>query len=264
MAAVRYITQVDAILRVREMTHTENSYHATDAELGRWLDQGARRLYDILTEGRGQEYYRDEVNVTLAAGTNVYDLPEDFYECLLVYAHESTTTTGGLAPVTVGDGTKYQLRPFELHGLVPLKNTSETGGLSHVSQLRYRLKGQQGTADVADLDQVEIWPTPTVAKIISLIYLPKPTLTSTGEGIGPAYLAPGATAEWLVFYGAEYVAQKRQEDASWYRAQRAELEASIKARATARDASEPVRMRGRHHTAGRVLARGDYAEDGEP
>lgn len=263
MAALRYTTRAVVRAKVRKITHTENSYgNVSDAELSDVLDDGARRLYDLLTEGRGQEYYRTETNVTLAAGTNVYDLPANFFECLLVYAHESATTTDDELRVTVGSGRKYELRPFELHELVALKNVDASGGLAHVSALRYRHTGQQGTASLDDVDQIEFWPTPTAVKVVTIAYLPKQELTSLSEEDGPAYLTPGSSVLWLEYFGAEYVFLKRREaeEAGWARSKMDEIAASIRVRNTARDANEPVRMRGRKHSPIEAPA-GDYAED---
>lgn len=263
MPALRYSTRATVRAKVRRITHTENSYgNVSDAELNDVLDDGARRLYDLLTEGRGQEYYRKETNVTLVAGTNTYDLPADFFEPLLVYVYESTTTTGGLVPTTVGAGNVFELKPYEMHELVRLKNITASGGLSHVSQLRYRHTGQQGTASLDDLDQIEFWPTPTSTKIVTVAYLPKQELTSLSEEDGPAYLTPGSSVLWLEYFGAEYVFLKRREaeEAAWARSKMDEIAASIRARSEARDANEPVRMRGRKHSPTHLLD-GDYAED---
>jgi len=66
--------------RIRQRANMENSQFVTDSEIDGYINDSIARLYDLIIDHRGEQYFESEQNITLTKGTSEYDLPSDFYK----------------------------------------------------------------------------------------------------------------------------------------------------------------------------------------
>lgn len=261
MAAQRYQLGSALRTRIRAATGYENNDHVSDSELDTQVDIAARLLLDLYLEAFGPEPYRTTQEINLTPGTSIYDLAQDTYQVLGVYAIRQTLseTEGGAGPVTVRTDVKpwVQLAAYEEHERIRWLNDED----GRIQRLRYRMGGAGADGVDEDRDQVELLPEPTEYGKLSIVYVPAPVLAAVGEGAGDVRVfAPGASSEWIVQHGCAYIRTKEKGDIGPHVGKMQAIEAGIRAAATRRDSNEPARMRGRRRSL--VEPRpGDYAED---
>lgn len=244
MVARRYQLGSDLRTRIRSAAGYENNTHVSDSELDWQIDQAARLLLDIYLESYGPEPYRSEQLIDLDAGTSIYDLSQDVYQVLGVYA----VAIEGIDEAYSFVLPWYQLAPFEEHERLPLLNSTD----GRLSRLRYRMGGAGADGINQDRDQIELLPTPTQDGRLKLVYVPTPILAAVGEGDGDVRVfAPGASSEWIVCYGAAFIRSKEKDDPSFFVGKMRAIEEGIRAHASRRDQNEPARMRGRRFNARR-------------
>lgn len=156
----RTFTVGELATKVRLRGDFENSDFITDALLIDVIDAANTELWDLLTQ-KWENYQVDEHTFATVAGTQDYDLPEDFYKLL---------------GVDVQDGNRwYKLHRYDLHE----RNRYEHTHYYNTREgFRYALHGT---------NTVRFTPTPKTAYTIKLLYIPcAPKLTSlndTVEGI---------------------------------------------------------------------------------
>lgn len=76
---MRTRTLAQLITDVRDRADMNNDAHVTDAMITVWLNQGCAELWDILLYADPDRCFRT-IDVQTTAGTDTYELPEDFYQ----------------------------------------------------------------------------------------------------------------------------------------------------------------------------------------
>jgi hypothetical protein len=64
---------------IRRLTEQDNSQFISDTELICYIDQGYTDMYNLMVEA-DQDYALEFANFTTVAGTNIYQLPANFYK----------------------------------------------------------------------------------------------------------------------------------------------------------------------------------------
>jgi hypothetical protein len=131
------------------------------------VNGAAAELYDLLVAARGHEYYADEQEISVVAGTATYALETDFYQLLSVRLEWAEGQLEELTPSAVRERTGYQ------NLLTWDRGTAKS----------YRLRGTQ----TASAQTLELFPTPTSSVTARVRYIPVFALltndTATFDGV---------------------------------------------------------------------------------
>lgn len=213
--ATRTLTQIKAsTLELADMT---GSSFIDDTQHTVWINREASKLYDLLIRTHSDYVVTvDSSTVTLAAGTESYALPSDFYQLLGVFFKSGTD--------------RYKLQRFEIDELDFGDNLPESV-TAHNRSLRYSLVGSN----------IYFAPQPIASGTIELWYAPAMTELSAG---GDSLFSVPSTS-WIDLLELGVAARcviKEERDPSPLLAMRAELKADITNTAADRDSNEPTRV----------------------
>ncbi len=147
-------TLQDLISAAQSESDTVNDPHITTTEWTTWINNGYFRLYDLLIQKFGDDYYTSQATATTDGLNALYPLPSDFYKGLLVECISGMGVAAGF-PVT--------MKPFMLRE----KNRYGMPSALAVAPFfpRYRLQGSN----------VLFTPMPSAGLVINLWYAPKLT-----------------------------------------------------------------------------------------
>jgi hypothetical protein len=210
MAATRTLLQLRT--GARQLADQENSGFISDSELTSYINYGCRKLYDLLVGAFGEQYYMTSDTIATVAGTQDYDLPDDFYQLVGVELQLSAQEY-------------LTLRPF---GFTKRNYYSFPGRylISGDENLRYALVGQK----------IRFVPIPNSVKTIRLDYVPAFTLLSadadTFDGIN-------GWEDYVMIDAAIKMKQKEESDVNVLMAMKQEIEAKIQGLKNKRDQSFP-------------------------
>lgn len=144
---------------VRQRADIEASQHITDTELNNYINGSISELYDILIQKFGDEYFLSSTTFNLVNGTDLYDLPADFYKLIGVDLQLTPTTDY----VTV---KRFDFQERNRYSASVLR------GIYGAPQLRYHVQGSK----------LRFQPTPTDTNGIKLWYVPTPiSLSADGD-----------------------------------------------------------------------------------
>lgn len=243
------ITMATLVARVRQAADLEGSDGpVTDAEIKGQLVLAIQRLYEMLIEARGQEYYRATMELDVTAGQSIYSLPSDFFQLLALFGADSRVMAATSATFIASDsgnsGRWGLLRPFGMLELGTLlgANRRDQWGAQADRWPRYRLRGTQypaGEAPPGFVEQsIELRPAPTSGWTLRLEYLPA-ALASTSDSA--VVQGINGWEEVVVLKVAAYCKAKQEQDVGYLVARVKEETDRIQALARARDAgsSEP-------------------------
>jgi hypothetical protein len=215
----------------------------TDEEAAYLVDRSMCALYDLLILNQGEEYYAKEVPIAVVPfttpGTNIYDLPADFYRTTGLYIQ---------APALYGF---FPVEPF-MEKDVAFLRTQGIIGFWNPTQVKFRLTGVQGRAFnttlpvIADFPvaRIELLPEPRTPFTLFLRYIPTceraPYVASPFED--QIYDGIDGWEEWSILDVAIQMVIKEERDPSALMNERARVEARISALAGSRDAVDPERV----------------------
>ena len=123
----------------------------------RLVNLACGEFYDLVVSARGHEHYIDEADLAIVAGTERYELPQNFYEMFavtIVWGPQDTEDVPAYGQIR--DRARY------LNGL----------GWARRGSKAWRLRGQ---------DKIELLPVPTSECTVRIQYLPVFN-DLTGEG----------------------------------------------------------------------------------
>lgn len=229
MPATKTLSQLRAM--ARELADMETGAPTTafvdNTELNARVNEGCKRLYNLLIRARGQPFYSKTSNISTVSGTAAYALPADFYL---------------LNGVIADDGTSYYALPVWMPlEKAWLKTTEGSGGGNSVYDLKYRLLA----------NNIEIRPKPGAVFTLELSYVPTFTELAvdadTFDGIN-------GWEKLAALYAAIDMLNKEESDSSKLSMERDRLEMEVFQLAGARDTGAPEEIQDR---------RGDWAGNWE-
>lgn len=184
---------------------------ASPDELNRMVNAAVRRLYNKLVMARGH-YYASAYTIATVNGTELYDLPTDFFQLLSVSAE-------------VDSGYWCDVETFEL------REEHRLRGVRHgaPSTTRYTLLAQQ----------LLVLPTPTQVFNLRLRYIPTaPELTSDSS----TFDAINGFEDHAVLSVAIRLLAKEESDTRALEGERVEIEQQIAHLAPNRNAGGPAQV----------------------
>lgn len=127
------VTRAELRERIRQRANMENSQFVKDPELNGYINDSIARLYDLIINHRGEQYFENSQDITIVRGTVSYDLPVDFYKV-----------------VTVEDSGGYPIDTFNRRDLLHKTNI-----------LRYNISNNQLKINRSDYSGViKLWYIP--------------------------------------------------------------------------------------------------------
>lgn len=211
----------------------ESSQFVTDAEIKRLLDDSAKRLYDMVLREFGTPPHTAYAVLFTLSGSNIVQLPDDFYMLLGVQAQYNNQW--------------MPLRPLQLETTARDFNAQNAGFTPPTS---YRLTGFQYGENPPELGSqippsamLEITPYASdVQQTLLVTYVPTVRNDATG-GSDVYYEGYNGWEEWMVLRAACFCLSKEESDCSFYQGEMAKIEAEIRALAGRRDGAQPQQLR---------------------
>lgn len=213
-----------SLLRTRSKRRAdmENSTFVSDAEWLDYINEGAKRLHELVVGAFGEDYFKKTSAFTTANGTSDYPLPSDFYKL-----------TG------VDLSINSQVISLERF-MEPNRNAYRNAAMvSWFSAPRYKLEG----------NSLRLYPAPNAAFSGTIIYIP--VLQILQGGVGTTYINsfvsdtdtcdfPNGWEKFITAYAAEQALMKEESSTRDIRSQLDRWEAELVAMAADRDAANPV------------------------
>lgn len=210
--------------RVRELADLVGSEVVTDTELKGYVDQSVAGLYDLLVKHSPADFFVSTISIFGTAGTNLYDLPLDFFV---------------LTSVMDLQGARWRkVWKFQNEQRAEIMNLRTTG---QVGRYYYRLRGRQTATGGAGVQtptpQIEIFPAPPAGHQFSIEYLP--TVSRAENANDVKYPGINGWEDYAVFDSVVKCLLKQRMDAGDWAAQRAMVQARIEGLSHRRDDAEP-------------------------
>lgn len=198
---------------------TEVQDHVSQTELRRRIDSSYRRVFDLLIQAFGQSYFRADLPATInvTAGSNIHDLPSDFYQEVAVRS--------------LVDGTYYPVRKY-MDGDQDVLLNDDVNGSGR--RLYYQIVGKQKFSTATSFkDQIYLLPVPKSDFVVEVDYVP---LAASFEFGGEVTYQDvnGWASDYIVADVSAFCMRKRQADASDYLRERDEVVGRIVAMRDAR------------------------------
>lgn len=210
------VTLGDLKTRVLDLADATNSGFIVDGRLGEYINAELSELYDLLVNSFEDYFVTIDQSITLAAGTESYNLPTDFYKALKVFL--------------LSGGQRYRLARFNLEELDYQSPLVDSPAVSN-SDLRYRIMG----------GKIYFHPKPGASGSIDLFYVPEFTnLASDVTTI--SFSVPVGWEDFVVYGAAARCMIKEESDPGAYLALKGACRDRIINAAQNRDAGEPMRI----------------------
>lgn len=223
---MQLVSQTALIAACRAEANMEGSEFISDAQIGLWLTDAARSLYNLLLRHKGQSYYarRTAPPLAVSAGAAEVSLPSDFYQ-LLGVRHRPV---GGTAGAQDRKLVQCDAADFAAFG---------AGGQG--SPTHYNLRGMfaiDGATTATEI--IELFPTPNAAGLLVVDYVPSFRVVSAGA---VSYDGVNGWEQWMVYDVAARMLHKEGNDVGFCLAQRARVEEDVRALSSRRD-RQPAAM----------------------
>lgn len=207
-----------------------------DPEALGMVDRSVHALYDLLIEAHGQEYYLKRTTIAVvpivSPAEAIFALPQDFYQLVSV-AIQSPAFLGFVPIEPFMDRERAELM------------TQSVVGMYYPQMTRYRLRGEQAVAGNPPVTSpsalIEFLPTPLIAFTAFVWYVPTCARAAIGTLTNPDIFYDGINGweDFIIYDVAAKMVIKEERDPGPYLAQRAYVEARIKALAGSRDQGMP-------------------------
>lgn len=201
------VSVTDLITYVRQRADIEESNFITDEEIIGYLNRSYQKLYDILVKTY-EDYYIEDTTITLEADTSSYPLPDNFYKCLGVDLHVSSSQKVTLKPFNFGERNKFQ-----------------SGYISPCEFYQYKVQG----------GNIKFIPTPTSGGTVTLWYVPVAETLTSASTIDSV----NGYDEFVIVDAAIKCLQKEESDTTALQLEKQEAISRIQSSASNRDAGEP-------------------------
>lgn len=228
------------------MDVTPSDTFVSDEEATYMAQRSVQALYDLLIGAQGEEYYLTETSISVVpytgTGTNIYDLPFDFYKLSGCYIQ---------APSLYGF---FSLEPFMQKDVAWLR-TQGIVGFWNPTEMRFRLRGTQGStfnvppgisSATLPVAQIELLPEPRTPCTLFVRYIPQCIQPGFNPSPPPVHdsVIDGINGweEWAILDLAIKMLEKEERDTSALLGQKSACELRIMALAGERDVADPERV----------------------
>lgn len=203
------VTLTTLLTRVRERADMAGSSFVADARLADWINEANQRLYGMVVDALGEEYYSSSQSFTTVAEQADYALPSGFYKLLGVDLDYH--------------GVMRALKRYER----PERNTFRE--LRPEALPRYALVGSN----------LRLYPAPTGGLSGAILYVPEcATLVNAGDTVS----YPNGWEKFIVIDAAVQALLKEESDVRALVAERGRIEQEIRDAKEARDMATPKRV----------------------
>lgn len=191
-----------------------NNDFVTTSEWNTYINLGYFKLYNLLVEKYGDDYFATNTTFTTDGTTYQFTLPSDFFKFLgldlqLGNVQNSWVT---IRPFMFGDRNRYAVPNFQ--------------SFYGVTNLRYRVFA----------DTLFLTPIPAAGQTLRMWYVPRMTeLTSDSDTVDGI----SGFQEYIALDAAEAALRKQEDDVSQILAQKAMVVQQIESAAGGRDAGNP-------------------------
>lgn len=213
-------------------------------ELKLMVDESARALYDLMIVNLGKPYFHSQYAASTVVGGEFIVLPANMYQLTNVFAAFS--------------GTVFAVSDFNAGEEAALLQLSLTGGYTPY-QTRYSLSGAQSTPGVAPTlptRALRLLPLPNQVFTVRVHYVPACVRADvTTDDV--YYDGVSGWEEWIIWDCVAKMLAKQESDPGFALAQRAAVEARIRALASSLDRLSPERAQD-WQSERRALARYRY------
>ncbi len=212
------ITLAEIKQQVRDRTDQNNSEFIEDAELGRYINQSYKELYDLLVATFEDYYMKSPLEFTVADNENTYDLPEDFYKL-----------RGLDAALSGGPQSEWQtVYPFNF-GERNRNDRNINRTIYGIITVSYRVIG----------DRLEILPSNRASGDYRLWYTPRAT-----DLVADTDVMDGVNGweEYVIVDACIKVMQKEESDARMFMVQKEQLKTRIESMAMDRDSGSSEKI----------------------
>lgn len=217
MAVVDLATLRARVLRAVSMTATDIS----TADLDAHINGGLQELDDLLQDELGQDYFRQESSITLAAAP--YTLAANFYRLLSLHLDH--------------DGTWQKVERIAEGEEAALLNSRQDGLWPWGMGWRYRLATAVGTGNTTGPTTITLLPLPDTSYAAKLAYQPqRPLLALVTDTVD----YPKGWEEFAVQEAARRIAQDEDAPTERFELALAKQRTRITKAVPKRQASEPV------------------------
>jgi hypothetical protein len=202
------------IQSVRRRANIENQYaFIPDAELTEYLNAGLAKVYEMLVEAKGQEFYVAKYTFNTQANTDTYALPGDMFELMAVDLNLGNMITLTCRPFMLSERNRYRWFP----------------GWNYTLPVYYRIQGAN----------IKFIPAPSSVYSCTLQYYPTYQLLAD-----PADSFDGVNGweEYGVWAAVADCKAKGDEDPSYARSMCAEIKEKIEAMAADRAGYDAERV----------------------
>lgn len=216
------VTVSEILARCRSMSNTENSLFVTDTEIVGYIDRSYRELYDILTTCY-ENYAISQYSFFTTNGTDLYDLPTDFYKILGLDLTLDPNRSISLVPFMWRERNRYRSGLFS--PIVP--------GVIY----QYHLAG----------NQIRLIPNPSAQGAnLTMWYVPIPktlvvTVTDSAKQISSVDIINGYD-QFIELSVVTWILSKMEQDISQWEVKLREIKQNILDSAANRDAGCPERV----------------------
>lgn len=108
------VTRLTILTTIRERLDMVGSTFITDTEFNGWIDNSTRKLYDLLVDARGEDYYTAKTTFSTVAGTSDYALnticgSNQFYKLRGIYLVNGSNRLS-MSKIGLDDAVTYSAR----------------------------------------------------------------------------------------------------------------------------------------------------------
>lgn len=216
------VTFLELKQRAREAADQVGSTFVSDDELATYLNSSLRKLYNLLVSGYGQEYYYNSEVITISGTSDLYDLPDDFFQLIgvdlvLDQTPNNQSNALTLAPYMFQERNRY------------VNSYLTTSQFDGTIRMRYRLKG----------DKLHLIPFPSGFNSLRVHYIPTMELLTSDSD---EFDGVNGWEEYAVLDTAIKMVRKEEGDTKDLRADRGDMEDKLISLSSDRDAGNPQRI----------------------
>ena len=226
---MRNISVSDIILRAREEVNMEDPSFINQDEALRYAQSSYDELWGKVAVAYGEDYLTKVIDFPLVAGTDTYDLPDDFFKVRKI-------------GIKISGITEFStVHKVSLQELFRYQTTSGNINLGYNSYLHYCLLG----IDQADGNKGQIIFAPdNQGETLRMYYTPLAPKLAIVETEGAVTEVPewNGWSEYVVVDMAIKMADKDEKDTSVLMQRKTALNARITKTSLVRDANEPSKM----------------------
>lgn len=211
------VTLAQMTASAQQRAHMETGGPVAAGEWTDYINYGIRRLYRVLAQAYGSDYFAVSTNLATVANVDTVNLPSDFFKLSSLWWNDSSGVLKRIHRATEADLENQLLG--QGWGMWTGRTVEDIG-------VKYRLRA----------GVIRFVPTPTAVYTVKTNYVKAPlTLAAPGD----TFDGYGGFEEYAIWDATAAALAKEESDASYALRMRDEIAMDIKATAE-RDQSEPM------------------------